>query len=356
MIQNAIAHSSIFMQLHYTPYPLRLKQQFTVAGCSRSETPDVLVTLTAEGITGYGEASMPPYLGESIDSVCDFLRRVDLSNVSDPMLVDDILQYIDSIAPGNTAAKASIDIALHDWIGKKLGQPLYRLWGLNPAQTPLTTYTIGIDTPEVMRQKVLDVAGKFQRLKVKVGTADDRQNIESIRSVSDLPLTVDANQGWKDTEYALEQIHWLAEHGVILVEQPLPKHDLDALAWLTERSPLPIIADESVQRLADVVRLKGAVHGINIKLMKCTGLREAYRMITTARALGMQIMLGCMTETACAVSAAAQLSPLVDWADLDGNLLISNDPFFGGVFVEGGRIILPETPGVGLEGTDLTFA
>jgi L-alanine-DL-glutamate epimerase-like enolase superfamily enzyme len=337
------------IQLQFHSYPLQLRQQFTVAGCSRSMTPDVQLTMTADGITGYGEASMPPYLGETVESVMSFLSRVDLSGFSDPMQVDDILDYVDAIAPGCAPAKAAIDIALHDWVGRRLGQPLYRLWGLNPERTPWTTYTIGIDTPDVMQAKVRAVEGRFKRLKVKVGTADDRRNIEAIRRVTDLPLMVDANQGWTSREAALDQVQWLAQQGVMLVEQPLPKQRLDDLAWLTERSPIPIVADESVQRLSDVVRLRGVVDGVNIKLMKCTGLREARKMITVARALGLKVMLGCMTETSCAVSAAAQLSPLADWADLDGHLLIANNPFRSGVRVEDGRLVLPDAPGVGIE-------
>lgn len=347
------------MQLHFTPYPLQLSHTFTVAGCSRSETPDVLVTLTHEGVTGYGEASMPPYLGESIESVCRFLSMVDMDQFKDPFRTDEILEYVDQLAPGNCAAKAAIDIALHDLQGRLLDHPLHRLWGLSSERCTYTTYTIGIDTPEVVRQKVLEVEGRFGRLKVKVGVPGDRQLIETIRSVSDLPLTVDANQGWShgedsmqqriaDREHALDEIHWLKEHGVIMVEQPLAKTRLDDLAWLTERSPLPIIADESVQRLSDVQRLHGVVSGINIKLMKCTGLAEARKMITVAQSLGMQIMLGCMTETSCAITAAAQLAPKADFLDLDGNLLIANDPFTGGVTVVDGRITLQSGAGLGI--------
>lgn len=338
------------MKLRFWAYPLQLQHTFTVATCSRTTTPDVLVSIEHDGIVGYGEASMPPYLGESIESVMAFLSRVNLSQFHDPMMVDDILDYVDHIAPGNCAAKAAVDIALHDWCGKYLGQPLYRIWGLNPANTPFTTYTIGIDTPEVVREKTLEVEGRFRRLKVKVGVAGDHELIESIRSVSSLPLTVDANQGWTDKEKALDEIFWLKEQGVIMVEQPLPKTRLDDIAWLTQRSPLPVFADESLQRLQDVTRLAGCFHGINIKLMKCTGLREAQKMITVAKSLGMQIMLGCMTETSCAVSAAAQLSPLADFADLDGNLLISNDPYEGMKVVDG-KITLNEKPGIGI--TDL---
>lgn len=348
------------MILKFQPYPLRLRHTFTVAGCSRSETPDVLLTLEHQGVTGYGEASMPPYLGESIESVCSFLSKVNLEQFPDPFRTEEILNYVDQLAPGNCAAKAAIDIALHDLQGRLLHQPLYKLWGLSPERASFTTYTIGIDTPDVVRQKVLEVEGRFNRLKVKVGVPGDRQLIQTIRQVSDLPLTVDANQGWSrpnashaerlyDREHALEEILWLKEQGVIMVEQPLAKTLLDDLAWLTERSPLPIIADESVQRLADVTRLHGCVSGINIKLMKCTGLAEARKMITVAKALGMQVMLGCMTETSCAVSAAAQLAPLADYLDLDGNLLIANDPFVGGMQVVNGNTCLSQNSGLGIE-------
>lgn len=336
------------MKLKFQPYPLQLQHTFTVAGNSRTQTPDVLVTLEHDGVTGYGEASMPPYLGESIESVCTFLSHVDMEQFNDPFRTDEILSYIDNLAKGNCAAKASIDIALHDLQGKLIGLPLYKIWGLSKENCTYTTYTIGIDTPEVVRQKVQEVEGRFGRLKVKVGVPGDRELIETIREVSDLPLTVDANQGWTDREKALDQIFWLKEKGVIMIEQPLPKTQLDDLAWLTERSPLPVIADESVQRLADVQKLYGVVSGINIKLMKCTGLAEARKMITVARSLGMQIMLGCMTETSCAVTAAAHLAPLADFLDLDGNLLISNNPFTEGAQVIEGKITLPDSPGLGI--------
>lgn len=341
------------MQFRYYPYPLQLQHTFTVSGCSRSQTPDVLIAISHNGVTGYGEASMPPYLGESIESVCAFLSRVDLAQFDDPLRVDDILSYVmhlddSDVEAHNFAAKAAIDIALHDLVGRLLGQPLWRLFGLSPERCTYTTYTIGIDTPEVVRQKVREVEGRFGRLKVKVGVPGDRELIQSIREVSDLPLTVDANQGWNSPEEALEQIKWLQSQGVIMIEQPLSKFDLDGLRWLTERSPLPIILDESVQGPADVIRLKGCCHGINIKLMKCGGLAPARLMIQLARMQGMQVMLGCMTETSCAVTAAAQLSPCADYLDLDGNLLISNDPFCGGMKVVDGKVTLQNEPGLGI--------
>ena len=319
-----------------------------MSGCSRSQTPDVLITLRHGSFVGHGEASMPPYLGESIESVCQFLSHVDVNQFDDPLRTDQILSYFMNLQPGNFAAKAALDIALHDLVGQILGQPLWRLWGLSPEHCTYTTYTIGIDTPEVVRQKTREVEGRFGRLKVKVGVPGDRELIQAIRSVSSLPLTVDANQGWSDPEHALRQIEWLDKQGVIMIEQPLPKHDFDGLCWLTERSPLPIILDESVQGPADVLRLHGCCHGINIKLMKCGGLAEARKMIDIARLQGMQVMLGCMTETTCAVTAAAQLAPYADYLDLDGNLLISNDPFVGGMQVINGKVTLQNEPGLGI--------
>ena len=335
------------LKLSYEPYELKLRHTFTVASYSRTTTPDVQLRLVYDGFTGYGEASMPPYLGQSIESVCNFLSRVDLSAFRDPFCIEDILEYVDSLSPGDTAAKAAIDIALHDLVGNMMGQPLYRIFGLNPEKAPATSFTIGIDSPEVVREKTLEALGKYRILKVKVGLDSDREMIETIRSVTDLPLVVDANQGWKDREKALDMLFWLHGQGVQMAEQPMPKERLDDIAWLSERSPIPIFADESIQRLSDVKRISGAFNGINIKLMKCTGLNEARKMIAYARAEGMKVMMGCMTETSCAVSAAAQLSPAVDFADLDGNLLISNDPFEG-VLVENGMLQLSGRPGLGL--------
>jgi L-alanine-DL-glutamate epimerase-like enolase superfamily enzyme len=249
--------------------------------------------------------------------------------------------------PGNTAAKASVDIALHDLVGKLLGAPWHKIWGLDKSKAPSTTYTIGIDTPDVVRQKTLEVAGQFNILKVKLGRDNDKEMIETIRSVTQLPIAVDANQGWTDKHHALDMIFWLKEQGIVMVEQPMPKTQLDDIAWVTQQSPLPIFADESLQRLSDVVKLKDAFTGINIKLMKCTGMREAWKMVTLGRALGMKVMVGCMTETSCAVSAAAQFSPAVDFADLDGNLLIANDRFKGMEVVKG-KITLNDLPGLGL--------
>ena len=339
------------LKLSWFPYELKLQHTFTVASYSRTTTPDVQVKLEYEGYTGYGEASMPPYLGQSVESVTKFLEKVNLDQFDDPFRMDDILTYVDSLDEGEPAAKAAIDIALHDLVGKILGVPWYKIWGYDPAKAPNTTFTIGIDTADVVREKTKECADKFNILKVKVGLDNDKEMIETIREITDLPIAVDANQGWKDKKQALEMIHWLAEHGVVMVEQPMPKEMLDENAWITENSPLPVFADEAIQRLKDIPAIKGAYSGINIKLMKCTGMREAWKMANYARAEGMKVMIGCMTETSCAVSAAAQLSPIVDFADLDGNLLISND-LFEGMTVVKGKITLPDRPGIGLKPID----
>lgn len=334
------------LKLSFETYSLQLKHVFTLAGSSRSTTPVILVKIEYQGITGYGEASMPPYLGESHESATKFLSALNLQQFNDPFRLDEILEYVDNIVPGNAAAKASVDIALHDLTGKIMKQPWHKIWGLSAEKTPVTSFTIGIDTDEIVREKVRE-ASEFKILKVKLGRDTDKQMINAIRSVSDVPLCVDVNQGWKDKQFALEMIHWLKEKGVKYVEQPMPKDQIDDTAWLTQNSPLPVIADEALQRLTDVQKTVGVCSGINIKLMKCTGMREAHKMITLARANQMKVMIGCMTETSCAVSAAAQLSPLVDWADLDGNLLISNDRFEG-VKVIDGKITLNELPGIGI--------
>lgn len=334
------------LSLRFFPYELQLRHAFNLAKYSRTTTPDVQVEITCDGITGYGEASMPPYLGESVDSVSQFLSGLDLTQFNDPFRIEEIHDYMDSVAPDNRAAKAAVDIALHDLTGKIMGQPWYRIWGLSPEKTPDTSFTIGIDTPDMVRRKV-EEAAPYNVLKVKMGLDNDKETVEVIRSMTDRPICVDANQGWASKEQALEMCHWLAERGCLFVEQPLPKEMIDETAWLRERSPLPLIADEFLQRLPDVQRANGVYDGINIKLMKSTGMHEAYKMACLARALGMKVMLGCMTETSCAVSAAAQLAPMADWADLDGNLLITNDRFKGMEIVNG-KVTLSSLPGIGV--------
>ncbi len=341
---NAIP--SARMKLSFKPFTLELKHPFGVSVNTRSTTPIVLTTIEYGKFKGYGEASMPPYLGESQESVMKFLAKVDLSKIENPLELETILSAVDAIEPGNTAAKASVDIALHDLMGKIMGQPLYNVWGFNKAKTPNTVFTIGIDTPEMVRKKVQEVDPQFKLLKIKLGRDNDREIIEAVRSVSDKPLVTDANQGWTNKERALETIHFLKEKGAVLIEQPMPKEMVDENAWITERSPIPVMADEAIKRLPDLIKMKGVYHGVNLKLMKTTGLREAHKMIILARAFGMKLMIGCMTETSCGITAAAHLTPMVDWADLDGALLSKNDAFKGLTFVDG-KITLPNAPGIG---------
>lgn len=340
-------HKARNISLRFKPYDLQLKHTFTLASTSRKTTPVMLTEIEFDGFVGYGEASMPPYLGESHTTASAFLSKVDLSRFSDPFLIEDILAYVDSLAPGNYAAKAAVDIALHDLTGKIMNLPWYKIWGLNPDQTPDTSFTIGIDTPEVIREKVQE-ASPYKILKVKLGRDNDREIITTIKKTTDKPLCVDVNQGWADKKHALDMCFWLKEQGVVFVEQPMPKHLNSDIAWLTANSPLPIIADEALQTISDLKAMSGIYNGINIKLMKCGGLRAAHTMINMAKALGMKVMIGCMTETSCGVTAAAQLSPLVNWADLDGNLLISND-IFDGIKVVDGKVILPARPGIGVK-------
>jgi L-alanine-DL-glutamate epimerase-like enolase superfamily enzyme len=333
-------------KLSWYPYLLELRHPFTIAVNSRTTTPAVLVEIEYDGITGYGEASLPPYLPETQKSVHEFLGSVDLKRYNDITDIETILADVDLILPGNTAAKASIDIALHDLKGKILGVPVYKMLGIEKIEK-FTSYTIGIDSTEMIIKKV-DEAEKFRILKVKLGSKNDKRIIETIRSRTDKPIYVDINQGWSDREEALDLCHWLNQNNVVLIEQPFQKANLTDTEWLNARSPLPVIADEAVQRLEDLDRMSGVYSGINIKLMKCTGLMEGLKMINYAKKLNLKIMLGCMTETSCAISAAAQISSLADWVDLDGNILIKNDKFEGVKGIEG-IIQSNDMPGIGIK-------
>lgn len=334
------------MKLSYSPFQLQLKHRFTIAKFSRTATPIMLLQLEHEGCTGYGEASMVPYLGESLETATAFLSKLDVSRLQYPFYYPGIMAYLDSLAPGNAAIKAAIDIALHDLDGKLVNKPCYELAGSNSLLMPVTSITIGMDETAVVLQKVKEAA-QARVIKVKLGSPDDRQLIETVRSATTVPLYVDANQGWTDRQQSLDLVYWLQEQGVQLIEQPFLKTDPDSNAWLTERSPIPIIADEAVQRLGDVERANGVYHGINIKLMKSAGMYEASEMIAKARELDMKILIGCMSETSCATLAAAALAPQCDWTDLDGPFLTSNNPFKMPGFIDG-KWVLSKEPGLGL--------
>jgi L-alanine-DL-glutamate epimerase-like enolase superfamily enzyme len=328
---------------------LRLNLQHTwTTTMSSSQYRDTLhVSYTRDGMTGHGEGAPIVRYHEDAEGARKAVESVrDLLLAADPMQFTKIMAEVFKRVPGEWAGKASIDIALMDWVGQRLGVPLYAYFGLDRNDAPLTTFSIGIDTPEITIQKTKE-AEHYPILKVKVGLATDEPTIEAIRSVTKKPLRVDANEGWKDKEEAVRKINWLEKQGVEFIEQPLPAEMIEETRWIRSRVHIPIIADEACQRASDIPKLKDAFDGINVKLDKSGGMLEAYRMIGIARALGMKTMLGCMVSSSVSVTAAAHLSPLVDYADLDGNLLISNDPFHG-VRVEKGRLILPTKPGLGL--------
>lgn len=336
------------MKISCKEFELELKHAFSIAKFTRTSTPLLLLKIDYEGKAGYGEASMVPYMGESYETAHAFLKKVDWNQFTFPFNFAAINEYLDSLASGNPAIKAAVDIALHDLNGKLLEKPCYELFGADPNKMPVTSFTVGIDTPEVLRKKLED-AKDFKVIKVKLGRDNDKEIIETIRSVTDVPLYVDANQGWKDRIKAIDLIYWLHNQGVVLIEQPMDKNDLDGNAWLTERSPIPLLADEAMQRLKDLDSLKGAYHGINIKLMKSTGMYEGHQTILRARKLGLKVLIGCMSETSIATLAGVHLAPLCDWADLDGPFLTVNNPFDQPRFVDG-KYVLNELPGLGLKG------
>ena len=342
------------MLLTYQPYDLALRYPFRIALMSRTSTPIVLVQIKSGAFTGFGEASMPPYLGESHASVCSFL---DLANrkifkhlsfsTSQIIDIELIMSEVENLADNNKAAKAAIDIVLHDLKGKLEGKTVWQILGSNPDKMPLTTCTIGIEIdPSVLKQKIEDTS-EFEVLKIKLGSENDKKLVNLIRQFTDKPLYVDANQGWQDVNFAIEMTHWLAEKGVLLIEQPMLKTDLDGNGKVTEASPLPVFADESFQRFTDFEAIEGIFDGINIKLMKSTGLCEAKKMVEEARRRDLKIMIGCMSETSCGILAAAALAPQCDFADLDGPWMVSNNPFETPI-LRGGKIQLPTTAGLGL--------
>ena len=335
------------MKIRLRTNTLNLRHTFTIARGSRTQQANVLVEVEHNDKTGYGEAAPSERYGERQDTVTEFLGHIDLSAFNDPFYMEDILKKMESIGEGNRSAKAAVDIALHDLIGKELDVPLWKLFGLNPDDTPITSYTIGIDSPDIIKEK-LQEAEEFPFLKVKVGVPNDDKIINTIRKYSDKPLRVDANEGWKSKELALSKVLWLEDRGVELVEQPMPAGDIEGIAWLKKQVHIPIIADEGVCTLKDLMKVRGLYDGINIKLMKCGGIRHALMMIHAARAMDLKIMIGCMVESSVAIAAAAQISPLVDYADLDGNLLVTNDPFTG-IYHHNGKILLSDFPGLGVK-------
>ncbi len=335
------------IELRHQPMELRLRHTFRLARGDSDARQNLVVELEHEGLVGLGEAAPIARYGQDQASAAraveTMVERLNERAIN-PRHFATAAQSV--AVEGQPSATAAFDMALRDLAGKRLGAPLYELLGLDPTATPVTSFTIGMDDPETVVAKVRE-ASRFAVLKVKMGSAGDRKVIEAVRSVSDQPLRVDANEGWTLGE-AGAHLAWLADKGVELVEQPLPAGRIEEMRQLRAMSPLPLFADESVGVAADIPKLAGAFDGINIKLMKCGGIGEALRMIATARAHGMQVMVGCMIESSLAITAAAHLAPLIDYADLDGNLLCVNDPFAGAT-VEGGRLVLPSGPGLGVQ-------
>ena len=331
---------------------LQLRHTWTTTMSSSQYRDTIHVRVTSDGVTGVGEgAPIVRYHENAEDGAKAIAGITGILEGANLWQFEKLMERISHEMQGQFAGKAALDVALMDWIGQKMNVPLYRLFGLDAADAPVTTFSIGIDTPEITKQKVRE-AEAFPVLKIKVGLATDEPTIEAVRSVTNKALRVDANEGWKDKEEAVRKINWLETQGVEFVEQPMPAEMIEETRWVRKRVHLPLIADEAAVSARAIPGLVDAYDGVNVKLDKCGGIQQALRMIYVAKSLGMKTMLGCMVSSSVSVTAAAHLSPLVDYADLDGNLLIANDPY-SGVKVENGKLILPDWPGLGVKATGI---
>jgi L-Ala-D/L-Glu epimerase / N-acetyl-D-glutamate racemase len=325
---------------------LRTKHPFIIARGGQSDYRTVWVRLAdADGNEGWGEAAPSKFYGETADSALAALKVYSTALPDDPFNLEEAERRWETMLRGNAAARAALSSALHDLVGKRLGVPVYRMWGLDPCKAPKSTFTIGLDTPERIRVKVLE-AEQYPILKVKLGTDRDIEILRAIRDATDKEIRVDANCGWT-VKGAIRMLPVLEEFGVTVLEQPLPPEDLDGLAAITAQADIPVIADESCKTAVDIPPLVGKVDGINIKLAKCGSLREAIRMVAIARAHGLMVMVGCMIESSLGITAAAHFTPLVDIVDLDGAALLADDPFVG-AGIDGGQVSLPSGPGLGV--------
>lgn len=335
------------MDARTLPLDLHLATAFRISRSVQHVARNVLVELTSNGVTGVGEAAPSAYYGETRETVLAVLPRLIEGLGDDAGHIEDAHDTFDRLLHhGNAAAKAALDMALLDVLGKQVGAPVYRLFGLNPDRAPHTSFTIAIASPADMAERAAAAAREFPILKVKLGAEADLDTIRAIRDVTDATIRVDANAAWTPKD-AIRLITRLEPLGVEFVEQPVAASDLEGLRLVRDNSPLPIFADESCVTLEDIPSVAGCADGINIKLMKCGGVSRALAMIHAARAHHLKVMLGCMIESSLAITAAAHLSPLVDYADLDGALLIRDDPF-DGVRVERGKLVLPDRPGLGV--------
>ena len=337
------------MILSFKTFNLEYKHPFGVSSNTRTSTISVFIKIEHQGKIGYGEACLPVYLGETVESTLAFfeITKPILAEILSSFSIKELIVKLDTLSAGNNAAKAAIDIALNDLVGKIENKPVYELLGLGKSKPLQTSFTIGIDEEIRIEQKIKE-AEEFSVLKIKAGTKDDKVLINLIRKYTDKPLYVDVNQGWTDKQMVLDMIFWLNEKNVMLVEQPMPVAMIDDMAWVTAQSPIPTIADESIKRFKDLANLKGSFSGINIKLMKSTGLTEAIEMARYAKQNNLKVLLGCMAESSCATSAMAQLMQFADYIDLDAPNLLKNDPFKG-ITYKNGNVYLNDLPGIGVE-------
>jgi L-alanine-DL-glutamate epimerase-like enolase superfamily enzyme len=340
------------MKLSYDTHTVHTKHPFVIARGGSSEWNLIRVRLVdRDGVEGWGEAAPNRFYGETTDSaVAAFAKLAPVAErvlSRDPFALEDLESEMNTALRLNGSMKSAISAAAHDLVGKRLDVPVYRLWGLDAAKAPLSSFTIGIPQTEEELEERVDEAIAYPVLKIKLGSDRDEAIIRTVRRAAPTKiLRVDANAAWT-AKHALRMIDVLANYGVEFVEQPLPAHDLAGLRFVRERSALPIVADESCVVASDVAKLAGVVDGINIKLSKCGGLREALRMIATARALGMTVMAGCMIESSLGITAAAHFSPLLDYADFDGAALLADDPYEGAT-IDRGQIRIPDAPGLGV--------
>jgi L-alanine-DL-glutamate epimerase-like enolase superfamily enzyme len=335
------------MKLSHQTIELNPTHPFVIARGGYSHHRNVIVRLTDEaGVEGYGEAAPNRYYGESVSTVIAALGQFKpVLERADPFSLESIESHLNRVLRGNASAKGAISSALHDLVGKRLGLPVFRLWGLDASTTPESSFTIAIAENHELEMRVAE-ARDYPILKIKLGTDRDMEIVRIVRNAAPKKrLRVDANAAWT-AKHAVRMSDFLAEQGVEMIEQPVPANDIEGLRFVRKRSKLPVFADESCLVATDVGKLSGAVDGINIKLAKCGSLREALRMVHAARALDMQVMAGCMIESSLGISAIAQISPLLDYADFDGAALLSSDPFRG-VSIAGGAVRLSDEPGLG---------
>lgn len=346
MVTRHMLYSNSAAEISAFTYALKFKFPFRLAHGTRSHTEVVVLNIRSDGFNCFGEASLPPYLGVQAHEVIEFYASLPWAKLLDTPL-SELSQALDRIHPFMNAAKAAIDIALHDLNSQRLNLSIAAMLGMARDAKVASTFTLGMSLPEELPQKLLE-ASSFKIIKLKLGGSDDKALVDDFLNLCDKPFCVDVNQGWHDLDYALDMCLYLKEKGVEFIEQPLPVGREKESDWLRKTTEVPIIADESVKRLTDLEMAACYFDGVNVKLMKSTGIAEAYQMIQGARQLGLKVVLGAMAESSCGVTAAAHLASLADWVDLDGPVLIKNDPFVGITF-NNGCIVMPNGPGLGAQ-------